>query len=262
MAMLFTYLAGFLFNIVLVYCMGDPSELLASSLGQPVAQLYYNSLGLKGGIAFTVFALIIIQFVCFTAMQALGRTVFAFSRDNLLPFSHIWTIVNPVTQTPLYAVWFSTFWCIVINLIGLGSYAAISGVFNITAISLDWSYTIPIACKLIWGKFTPGPWHLGKFSYWINLWACIWTFFVSIIFILPTLLPATPSNMNYAIVFMAFILFVAMFWWYVRGRHFYTGPSMQADFESSSDGGHVPAAVLEKRGIESDESQEKKELQA
>jgi hypothetical protein len=31
----------------------------------------------------------------------------------------------------LYAVWISVFFCIAINLIGLGSYAAISGVFNI-----------------------------------------------------------------------------------------------------------------------------------
>lgn len=38
MAMLFTYVAGFLFNIVLCYVMGDPSEILASTIAQPVAQ--------------------------------------------------------------------------------------------------------------------------------------------------------------------------------------------------------------------------------
>lgn len=131
MAMLFTYLAGFLFNIVLCFCMGDPSEILASTLAQPVAQLYYNSLGKSGGIFFTVCGFIIIKFVCFTAMQALGRTVFAFSRDRLLPASHVWTKINGFTGTPLYAVWISVFFCILINLIGLGSYAAIAGVFNI-----------------------------------------------------------------------------------------------------------------------------------
>jgi amino acid transporter len=196
MAMLFTYLAGFLFNIVLCFCMGDPSTILTSPIYQPVAQIFYNSLGKGGGIFFTVAGLIIIKFVCFTAMQALGRTVFAFSRDRLLPFSKVWTVINPMTQTPLYAVWISVFFCIVINLIGLGSYAAISGVFNICAISLDWSYCIPILCKLMFGNFKPGPWHMGRFSKFVNWWACLWTLFVSIIFILPTSMPVTAITVS------------------------------------------------------------------
>jgi amino acid transporter len=71
LAMLFTYLAGFLFNIVLCFCMGNPAEILGSSLSQPVAQLFYNSLGKTGGIFFTVCGFIIIKFVCFTAMVSL-----------------------------------------------------------------------------------------------------------------------------------------------------------------------------------------------
>ena len=144
LAMVFTYVAGFLFNIVLCFCMGDPTEILASPMVQPVAQIYYNSLGKSGGMFFTICGFIIIKFVCFTAMQATGRTVFAFSRDRMLPFSNVWTKINTRTGTPLYAVWITVFFCIVINLIGLGSYAAISGVFNICAIALDWSYCIPI----------------------------------------------------------------------------------------------------------------------
>lgn len=158
--------------------------------------MYYNSLGKAGGIFYTVCGFIIIKFVCFTAMQALGRTVFAFSRDGLLPASKVWTNINGVTGTPLYAVWVSVICCIVINLIGLGSYAAISGVFNICAIALDWSYIIPIVCKLLFNKFEPGPWHMGKFSFWVNLWACVWTFFVTIIFLLPTVRPVAADTVS------------------------------------------------------------------
>ena len=140
MAMLFTYVVGWLFTIVLCFTMGSPKAILGSSIQQPVAQIFYNVLGKSGGIAFTVFAFIIIKFVCFTAMQALGRTVFAFSRDRLVPFSSAWTKILPLTGTPILAVWICVFWCIAINLIGLGSYTAILGVFNVTAIALDWSY--------------------------------------------------------------------------------------------------------------------------
>jgi amino acid transporter len=227
--MVFTYLLGFLFNIVLVFYIGDPAQLLASLIEQPVAQLFYNLLGKGGGIFFTIAAFIILQFVCFIAIQALARTVFAFSRDRLIPFSSIWTRMNPVTQTPLYAVWILIDFCILITLIGLGSYAVIAGVFNICAIALNWSYCIPIARKLFFGEFQPGPWHLGKAGFLVNLWAYLWTLFVSIIFILPIYRPVTDNNMNYAVVFLLFILLCAVIYWYASGRKFYTGPVIEAE---------------------------------
>lgn len=230
--MAFTYVAGFLFNIVLVFCMGDPNAIMASPIEQPVAQIYYNSLGRAGGVFYTVCAFIILQFVCFTATQALARTFFAFSRDRLIPGSKIWTIVDPRTGTPLFAVWISVFWCIVINLIGLGSYAAIAGVFNVCAIALDWSYCIPIFCKIIFReRFTPGPWNMGKVGYFVNAWACLWTLFVSIIFILPTIRPVTAENMNYACAFLGGILITALIWWYLDGRRWYKGPLVEAEVE-------------------------------
>ena len=232
--MIFTYVAGFLFNIVLCYCMGDPAKILASPIDQPVAQIFYNSLGQAGGVFYTVCAFIILQFVCFTATQSLGRTVFAFSRDRLVPGSRIWTKINPWTKTPLYAVWISVLCCILINLIGLGSYAAISGVFNVCAIALDWSYCIPIFCKIVFGRFTPGPWNMGKAGVWVNAYACIWTLFVSVIFILPDYRPVTAENMNYAIVFLVFIIVCAIVWWVLGGKKYYTGPLIEAEVVSDA----------------------------
>ncbi|KAJ5216277.1 uncharacterized protein N7498_002684 [Penicillium cinerascens] len=229
LAMLVTYLGGFLFNIVLCFCMGDPNEILSSSIDQPVAQIFYNSLGKGGGIFFTVAGLIIIKFVTFTAMQSLGRTVFAFSRDRLLPFANIWTKVTPYTGTPLYAVWISVFFCIAINLIALGSYTAIGGIFTLCAIALDWSYCIPILCKLIFHKnFQRGPWHMGPLSPFVNAWACLWTLFVSVIFVLPTEMPVTANSMNYASVYVVAVLLFALIYWYLDGRAVYTGPVTEA----------------------------------
>jgi hypothetical protein len=157
--------------------------------------------------------------------------VFAFSRDRLIPGSNVWTKINPLTGTPLYAVWISVFFSIAINLIGLGSYAAISGVFNVCAIALDWSYIIPIFCKIVFGKFEPGPWNLGRASVFVNAWACLWTLFVSIIFILPTVRPVTALEMNYASAFLALILGAAAISWYAGGRRYYTGPIVEAERE-------------------------------
>lgn len=59
LAMAFTYIAGFLFNIVLCFVMGDPAAILESPIAQPVAQIYFNVLGKSGGILYTVCAVII-----------------------------------------------------------------------------------------------------------------------------------------------------------------------------------------------------------
>lgn len=202
MGMLCTYVAGWLFNIVLCFVMGDISgekSILHSPVQQPVAQIFYNILGKSGGIFYTVCAFIILKFGNFTAMQALTRTLFAFSRDGLVPFSATWMRIMPQTGIPIFSVWITVFWCIAINLIGLGSYPAITGVFNVCAIALDWSFCIPIFCKILFGKFTPGPWHLGKFSLFFNIYACLWTVFVSVIFTMPTTLPVAAGNVRYPI---------------------------------------------------------------
>jgi len=69
---------------------------------------------------------------------------------------------------------------------------------------------------------------MGRFSVFVNAWACLWTLFVSIIFILPTVRPVTAVTMNYAIAFLALILLAALIWWYAGGRRYYTGPIVEA----------------------------------
>lgn len=184
---------------------GDPLAKLNSSIKQPVAQIFYDVLGRRAGIFFTVAAYIVLNFTAMTAIQAGARTVWAYARDEMLPFSSTLYKVNKTTNTPIIAVWVFTTCCVLINLIGLGSYTAIAAIFNLTAIALDWSYVIPIICKLRYGKFERGPFHLGRFSWFINVYACVWTFFVTIIYVQPTILPVTPQNVSLTKPFQAFL---------------------------------------------------------
>ena len=153
-------------------------------------------MGKGGAIFFAVAAFLIMNFVCITALQAGSRTIWAFARDELLPGSRIWYKIWRKTDTPVLAVWLYTVICILINLIGLGSYITIAAIFNLCAIALDWSYCIPIICKLCFSKFQRGPWHLGKASVFVNIWACCWTSFVSVIFLFPTVMPVAADNVS------------------------------------------------------------------
>ena len=75
---------------------------------------------------------------------------------------------------------------------------------------------------------------MGKASIFVNAWAVLWTLFVSIIFILPTVRPVSALTMNYAAAFLALILFFAIIYWYIRGRNFYTGPLIEAIVDENS----------------------------
>jgi len=90
---------------------------------------------------------------------------------------------------------------------------------------------------------------MGVFSPFVNAWACIWTFFVTIIFLLPTVRPVAPDTMNYASVFIAFILVCSTIFWYTNGKKFYTGPIIEAQVDEDSQSDHIVASI-EKKGAQ------------
>jgi amino acid transporter len=140
---------------------------------------------------------LIMNFVCIPSIQAGSRTVWAFARDGMLPASNVWYRIWKRTDTPVLAVWLYSVLCILINLIGLGSYITIAAIFNTCAIALNWSYCIPIICKLLYGRFERGPWHLGPLSVSVNVCTCIWNAFMSVIFLFPTVRPVKPDNVRF-----------------------------------------------------------------
>ncbi|KAL8823996.1 MAG: hypothetical protein Q9191_005378 [Dirinaria sp. TL-2023a] len=228
-----SWIVGWLFTIVLAYTMGDPLDKLNSPVAQPVAQIFYEVIGRGGGLFFTVAAWIILNFGAVAAIQAGSRTIWAFSRDEMLPLSRIWYKIDKRTDTPIFAVWLFTVSCLLINLVALGSYTAIAAIFNLTAIALDWSYCIPISCKLAFGKFKRGPFHLAWASVPINCWAIVWTIFVTVIYVQPTIRPVTAENMNYVCVLMVAVALFAIVYWYAAGRYYYIGPRMRTQMLDS-----------------------------
>ncbi|KAK3378576.1 amino acid permease [Podospora didyma] len=205
LALTFTYVVDWLYNIVLVFCMGNPVSILSSPVAQPVVQIFYNVMGKGAAIFFAVAAFSVMNFVCITALQAGSRTIWAFSRDSMLPGSRIWYKIWEPTATPVLAVWLYSLLCILINLIRLGSYITISAIFNLCAIALDYKF--------------------------VNMYACYWTAFVSIIFLFPTVMPVHADNMNYAVVILFFVFLVATVYWFVHGRQYYIGPLTRAHVE-------------------------------
>jgi amino acid transporter len=101
-------------------------------------------------------------------------------------------------------------------------------VTSISVIGLYIAYAIPIFLRLRAGEsFVRGPWHLGRWSRPIGIIATLWVAFITILFILPTANPITPTNFNYSIVAVGVVVLFAWLYWLVSARQWFTGPRAQ-----------------------------------
>jgi len=230
-AVIGTGLIGWLLNIALVLCSGDLT-LLPGPSGSAMLQIMTLRMGKTGALILWVLVCLTAFFVVQTALQAVSRTVFAFSRDHGLPDRGFFGHNSTITHTPLRAIWFSTIFSILPGLLDLASPVAANAIFSLTAIALDLSYIIPIALRRVFEKhpevmFKPGPFYMGSgLLGWSANIACItWTCFVCVIFSFPTIRPVTALNMNYAAVITVGVMFLSLVWYFLDAHKHYKGPA-------------------------------------
>ncbi|KAK6987685.1 APC amino acid permease [Favolaschia claudopus] len=207
-AVIGTGLLGWLFNIVLVLCSGDLA-LLPGPSGSAVLQIMTMRMGKTGALILWSFVCLTAFFVVQTALQATSRTVFAFSRDHGLPDRGFFGYTSRWTQTPLRAIWLSTFLSI-----------------------LPVIYIIPIFLRRVYQNhaevmFKPGPFYMGPgvLGWTANVLCIVWTLFVCVIFSIPTVKPVDRLNMNYASVITVGVMILSLLWYVLDAHRYYKGPT-------------------------------------
>ncbi|KIK25246.1 hypothetical protein PISMIDRAFT_677513 [Pisolithus microcarpus 441] len=230
-AVIGTGILGWILNIVLVLCSGPIGDLPGTS-GSAFLQIMVTRMGVPAALFLWTFVCLTAFFVVQTALQACSRMLYAFSRDHGLPNSGYFNHVSGITQTPLRTVWLATGISILPGLLDLASPVAANAIFALTAIALDASYIIPIFLRRLYAnhpevRFQPGPFYMGSgIIGWAANIACIsWTLFVCVIFSLPTILPVTRENMNYASVITIGVVVVSGVWYILSAHRHYHGPS-------------------------------------
>lgn len=225
-----TGIAGWLLNIVLILCSGPFADLPGPS-GSAFLAIMVLQLGPHIAIALWVFVCMTAFFVAQTSTQAVSRTFYALSRDRGLPDGGFFGHISAATQTPLRAVWLTVLVSILPGLLDLASPTAANAVFAMTAMASDLSYVIPIILRRIYHshpevKFKPGPYYMGDgwIGVFANVWCALWTFFVCVVFSLPTQIPVTPINMNYASVITVGVIATSGLWYLLSAHRHYHGP--------------------------------------
>ncbi|KAF5251768.1 hypothetical protein FANTH_3378 [Fusarium anthophilum] len=213
---------GFAFLLVILFFMGDISAALATPTGFPIIEIFLHMTG-SVAAATTMTAMITVMACLSTVplLTAAARIMWAFARDQGLPFAERIASVDKRRQIPTVSIIVVSFLLMLLSLINIGSTTAFNAILSLAVVSLQASYLLPIIL-LIWRRlFRPdtlrwGPWRLGKAGLPINIIAVIYLIYTCIFLLFPPYQPITPVNMNYAPVVLGGALIFGCIYWPLR----------------------------------------------
>ncbi|MET7490475.1 amino acid permease [Streptomyces sp. NPDC005538] len=227
-----SWIVGFALLAGMLFAIQDYAGTVGSATGVPPAQIFLDALGLTGAKVLLLIVIVAQLFCANAGLASASRMVWAFSRDGALPLSKTWHWLSPRTKTPVPAVWLSVAVPFCLALPSLYSLTAYYAVTAINVIGITPAYAIPVYLRLRAGdRFTPGPWHLGRWSKPIGWFAVIWVAFITVVFCLPQVSPVTKDSFNYAPVALAAVLLLATIGWATRGRRTYGIPEYGTEGE-------------------------------
>lgn len=228
MSVVVSFFAGYVLLMGLLAAAPDISANGAANPNNvnPVLWILQSRLGLVLGTIFFTVA-IGAQFFCgMSSVTTNSRMIYAFSRDGAVPFSDLWHRLDR-GRTPRNAIILAAIGAFVLGIPTVINYTAYVAITSIAVIGLYISYAIPILLRLMAKEFKRGPWHLGAWSRPVGIVAVLWVIFISVLFMLPTANPITPTNFNYTGVIVLGALVVLVIWWFVSVRNWFTGPKIQ-----------------------------------
>ncbi|RMZ05201.1 hypothetical protein D0864_02535 [Hortaea werneckii] len=225
-------LMAFVMLIAICYCIGDIEAVLGTPTGYPFIQIFYNTTGsLAATNAMTAFIIILSASSCITIMAGSSRQLFAFARDDGLPFSKWVARVRTGLDVPVNAILVSFTFAACISLVNIGSTAAFNSITSLGTGTLTISYIICLSC-MIWlrvaGKpLLPSRFDLGRsFGLALNVTAVGFLVLVFVIAFFPPVPDPllTVVSMNWSILIFGAVVLFSMLYYFLWGRKVYVGP--------------------------------------
>ncbi|KAF2718641.1 amino acid transporter [Polychaeton citri CBS 116435] len=223
---------GFIMTVTFCFLLVDYDNAENSPVGMiglPFIQVFINAVGSVGGGTAMVAILCVIQtFGCINWMASNARQIFAFARDQGLPFSGWIAKVNMAGTYPVNSILFVWAFVVLISLITLGSTIAFDAIVSLQILALIFTYLVSLSC-LIWrrlfGEPLPAsPWTLGRFGLPINVVGICYCVYLIIFLPWPIEVPVTAENFNWAPVMFVGIMILSALYYILWARKIYKGP--------------------------------------
>ncbi|KAJ5496876.1 hypothetical protein N7463_008863 [Penicillium fimorum] len=224
---------GFIFLLTLCFCIGDIEATANSTTGVPVIQIFYDSTQSKVGACVLASLITVIVIVASVSLVAEGsRSVYAFARDHGLPFSKLWSKVEPKRQIPLYSIILTLVVQLALNAIYFGTETGFNTVVSIATTGFYVSYGLVLFARLL-GYFYDhgtssfdGPFALPlPLSLACNFIGLVFLLFGSITFNFPSESPVTSDSMNYTSAAIGLVMLLSLATWLTTAAKQFTGPS-------------------------------------
>ncbi|CAF3487519.1 unnamed protein product [Rotaria socialis] len=241
-------IVGLLYLLALLFSIPDIGVFLNSNSEENastnfIIATYQLAAPGRGAIALTILLILNVYFAGMSSFTVATRIGFAMARDGVFPFSHYLRWIYNGTKTPLANVIF--IFCIdsMLLLLQLLSTTAFSAIIAIATLGYQISYLIPIFFRFTSARktFPLGEFNLGRFSLPIAFISSVWLAITSVFMFFPTEYPVTKDNMNYTIIVVGGVSFIAAMYWIFSARHWFVGPKRTDQHETPLSPGHVTA---------------------
>ncbi|OBA20962.1 amino acid transporter [Metschnikowia bicuspidata var. bicuspidata NRRL YB-4993] len=231
---------GFILMIVIMFSLqsNDLEGVLGSAYGLPMAQIIYDAFetvpgqGKKMAIFFMVLISIAQFMMGASVLTAISRQIFAFARDNGLPFSWWVKKVNKKLSVPIHAVFTGGAAAIVVGLLCLIGDTAANALFTLAVAGNYLAWGMPTFLRLIYmnDKFVPGRFYLGPLWSRVNGWiSIVFVVYTIVMVMFPTDTNPTRETMNYTVVLTPGVWILSAVYYYVYAHKSYHGPAKTVD---------------------------------
>lgn len=232
-AMLLTYALNFvlLFPMILTACyhLPDIQPALDDSTTYPFVYILKQSMAAGWVTLILVIIVIILIGSNITFLSATSRDLYAFARDDGVPFSGWLAQLSKRQQVPQNAAIVTCVISFLLALIYIGSDVAFYAITSLFTVALLQCYVLSIGC-ILWRRIAHpdtlpyAPFSLGRWGVPVNsvavlygTWSFFWAFW-------PQSYPVTAEGFNWASPLFMAAVFAALINYAIHGRKKYFGP--------------------------------------
>ena len=225
----FNYITIFIALVTIAYHMPDIDEALADPTEYPVIYVIRQSMSLPWQNVILIVILLLLIFGNLSYLASVTRDLFAFARDQGLPFSNWIAKVDPKRNIPTNACIMTGTTTALLSLIYIGSPVAFYAVISLSTVAILQCYCFSISC-LLWRRIAhpetipPAQFSLGKWGIPTNVVAVVFSFWSFFWCFWPQEYPVTAAGFNWASPIFGAVAILSFVYYFLGGRKKYEGP--------------------------------------
>ncbi|KAJ3496157.1 hypothetical protein NLG97_g2863 [Lecanicillium saksenae] len=230
----FNYVTIFIALVTIAYHMPDIDLAIADATGYPVIYVLRESMSLAWLNVVLIVILLLLIFGNLSYLASVTRDLFAFARDQGLPFSQWIGKVDAKRSIPTNACIVTGTTTALLSLIYIGSPVAFYAVISLSTVAILQCYCFSIGC-LLWRRIAhpetlpPAKFSLGVWGIPTNILAVLFSFYSFFWCFWPQENHVNAGGFNWASPLFVSTGIVAFAYYFLGGRKNYNGPVIHVE---------------------------------